>query len=147
MSFSSRLEVRLYRAAVYLYPPGFRREFGAEMAQDFLDASVEIRLAGRVRGLWSFRAQIGADFAKTVLVQWLRTGVPIIAVVAAVGPLFIAGALAKWSREVPMILPNGTPDEEVLAVALMAIVVLLIIAATIVFTLWFMRPVLYRTRR
>ena len=64
-------------------------------------------------------------------------------------PIFFAAssALATLWRRMPFHMPRGTADSDVLMLELLAAVVLLIVAATIILTLWFTRPLLYRHRR
>jgi hypothetical protein len=140
------LDGRLYRAALYLYPPAFRREFGGEMVRDFEEARLERCAAGAVTHSWSFHVHITTDFVKTVVWQWLRTGLPVIALVSAGIPLLVAGLLADFSRSQALKLPAGTPDADVIALALLVMVVLFIVASTILLTLFFSRSLLHRRR-
>jgi hypothetical protein len=141
---AASLDARLYRAALYLYPPAFRREFSPDMIRDFDEARREAQLAGR--GLWAFRAQMSADLGRSVVLQWLRTGLPAIVAMAVTGPLIVASALASVWRPVSFVLPQGTADADLIALELLVAVVILVIAATIIFTLWFTRPILRRRR-
>jgi hypothetical protein len=76
-----------YRAALWLYPPGFRGEFGDELARDFDEAADEAWRSGGGDRL-HFLAGVGRDLAATVVTQWVRTGAPVLALLpvgAAVG--------------------------------------------------------------
>ena len=129
---------RLYRAALYLYPPRFRREFGAEMAADFEDA----RRDGL--GCWQF----GADLIGSLVVQWLRTGLPVVIVLAMAWPIVLLSAVARYWRPVFFQLPPRSQDEDVIALVMLVTVVLFIVVATVMFTLCFaIRPIRRRRRR
>ena len=113
----------------------------------FDEARQEAQRSAHGSGLWSFRARMSADLAITIARQWLRTGWPIVVPLAILYPLAVSSALATLWRRVPFHMPRGTPDSDVLMLELLAAVVLLIVAATIILTLWFTRPLLYRRRR
>src|SRR5437016_13923161 len=98
-------DTMLYRAALYLYPPAFRREFSPEMVRDFDEARHETGRAGEGRGLWAFRAEMGVDLTCTVVLQWVRTGLPLIVLVSAIAPLIAASALATLWHQVRIVLP------------------------------------------
>jgi hypothetical protein len=141
------LDSRLYHAALFLYPPAFRREFSSEMILDFNEARDETQQAGDGRGLWAFRADISADLVSTVVLQWMRTGWPVIVLLSMIVPLTAASALATLWKRTHIVLPHGSPDADVITLVLMVVVVLLVIAATIIFNHWFTRPLLNRHRR
>ena len=90
MQSPASLDSRLYRAALFLYPPAFRREFSSEMILDFNEARDETQQAGDGRGLWAFRADISADLVSTVVLQWMRTGWPVIVLLSMIVPLTAA---------------------------------------------------------
>jgi hypothetical protein len=136
----------IYRAALQLYPPDFRREFASEMARDFLLATNEAWRAGAWRSLIGLWAHIGADLARTLIFQWLRSDWPAVALIPATVTLMGIGVTAQLLPATPVPLPVAQTDRELLALMLLIIVVLLIVAATIIFTLWFTRPLLYRRR-
>jgi hypothetical protein len=138
------IDARIYRAFLYLYPPQFRREFAEEMARDFNEATSEAQAARG--GLVTFRARICADFLKTVLFQWARTGLPAIALVAAIVPLYTVTLLARLSQSTPVSIPTE-PDAEMLAIVLLVTVVLLIVVSTILMTVLFVHPRLKRRAR
>jgi hypothetical protein len=147
MRSPASLDARCYHAALFLCPPAFRREFAQEILLVFDEARQEARLAAPQYGLWSFRARMAVDLAATIVRQWFRTGLPILAPLAILYPLAASSALATLWRRMPFHVPRGTADSDVLMLELLAAVVLLIVAATIILTLWFTRPLLYRHRR
>lgn len=136
------LDTRLYHAALYLYPPAFRQEFRV-----FNEARYETQASSRGGGLWAFRAGMSADLACTIVRQWLRTGWPFIVAASILYPLAAASALASLWRRTPFVLPRGTADADVMVLALLAAIVLVVIATTIILTLWFTRPLLHRRHR
>jgi len=147
MRSPASLDARCYHAALFLCPPAFRREFAQEILLVFDEARQEARIAAPQYGLWSFRARMAADLAGTIVRQWLRTGWPVMAPLAILYPLAASSALAALWRRIPLHMLRGTADSDVLMLELLAAVVLLIVAATIILTLWFTRPLLYRHRR
>jgi hypothetical protein len=149
MRSTAPLDTRLYRAALHLYPPAFRRDFSQEIVRVFDEAREETLLTRPEDGLWGFRARMIADLARTIVRQWLRTVSPYIAVLSILYPLTAASALSSlWSR-LTFVLPRDTADADadVLMLELLAAIVLLVVATTIILTLWFTRPLLYRRRR
>jgi len=146
MKPTASLDTRCYQAALYLCPPAFRREFSPEIVRVFHEARHDTQLASPGAGLCAFWVRMIADLALTVVRQWLRTAWPFIVVISTLYPLMAASAIAKFWRRVPAVRPRATPDADVIVLALLTAVVIVVIAATIIFTLWFMRPLLYRRR-
>ena len=142
----SALELGLYRVALTLSPPAFRREYAAEMMLDAADARAEAMASGRPNGLWRWRAQMALDLLRTLSVQWLRSGLPGIALVALSVPLVLTSGLAAVARRVRFDIPATLPDAEVIALVLLSALVVCIIALTIVFASWTSR-LLRRVRR
>ena len=136
------LEGRLYRAALSLLPPAFRREHGAEMARDFDQARQE---AASASAFWLLRACIAIDLVRTLAVQWVRTGLPIIAVLSLVVSIAVAEALAAIARRASIRMPAGFEHEDELIVLFMAQISVVLIALTILLSLWVGR--LTRPRR
>ena len=136
------LEGRLYRAALSLLPPAFRREHGAEMARDFDQARQE---ADSASAFWLLRACIAIDLVRTLAVQWVRTGLPIIAVLSLVLSIAVAEALAAIARRASIRMPAGFEHEDELIVLFMAQISVVLIALTILLSLWVGR--LTRPRR
>ena len=142
-------DARLYEAALLLYPPAFRDEFSAEMVADFEAGKRDALLLRKWTGLPSFWIQIATDLATTVVVQWLRTGWPFAAAIAAIAPLLALVAMTRlwrWSWMPPRLL-SGTANDDLLTLELLSAVVVLIIAGTIMLTHWFSRTLLYRNQR
>jgi len=138
---------RLYTAALFLYPPAFRREFSTEMARDFKEATEDTRLAGRQSDLLALWARVGADLAKTVVVQWIRTGLPILALCSITGAVVAASVAANVLPRAPFAVPAAAADRDLMTLILLTGVVLLVNVATILFTFWFSRPLFRRHRR
>jgi hypothetical protein len=132
-------DVRLYRAALRLCPGEFRREHGDEMACDFTDARGEAATAGG-SAVRTLRLLMGIDLARTIVVQWLRTGLPAIACAAVFVSLSLAAAVAAVARGVSRRLTAVAGDVDTLGVILLAAVAVLVIVATIVFNQWAHRP-------
>ena len=145
MSHHLSVESRMYRTALYLYPRRFREEFGEEMAQDFDDASLEALTTDRSR--FAFRARMCADLARTIVARWADTGLPAIALAAAIVPLLAVAGLTRLSAQAALGLPAGTGDADLIALALLVMVVLLVIVTTLFFTVWFAHPWVRRRGR
>jgi hypothetical protein len=140
------LDARLYRAAQYLYPPAFRRAFSEEIVRVFDESRLDTETTGDGRALWLFRARMGADLADAIVRQWLRSGWPAFAGASLLYSLTMVSALASVWRRAPLVLPKAIADADVIALTLLAAIVLVVIATTIILTLWFTRPLLYRRR-
>jgi hypothetical protein len=138
---------RLYAAALFLYPPAFRREFSSEMARDFSEATEDTRQAGRRSELLALWARVGADLASTIVVQWIRTGLPVLVVCSIAGAVVAASVAANVLPRTPFTVPAATADRDLMTLILLTGVVLLVIVATILFTFWFSRPLFRRHRR
>jgi hypothetical protein len=136
---SPSFDARLYRAALHLCPGEFRREHAGEMAFDFDEARGEVASAG-ARAVWTLRLLMGVDLARTIVVQWLRTGLPAIGCVALLSSLVLAAALASAVRRLTFRFPADGVDAESVGMVLLAVVVLMVIVVTIVFNHWVHRP-------
>ncbi len=132
-------DARLYRAALRLCPGEFRREHGEEMACDFDEARGEVASSGAM-AVWTLRFVMSVDLARTIVVQWLRTGLPAIACVALVCSLVVIAGLASAVLRLTFHLPTDGVDAESVGVVLLAAVVVMVIVVTIVFNLWVHRP-------
>jgi hypothetical protein len=146
MPSTASLATRCYQAALYLYPPAFRREFLREMVRVFDEVRHDAQDSSPGGGRWSFWARMIADLARTIALQWMRTGWPVIGALSVLYPLTAVSALARFWRRTSFVLPSGNADADVTALVLLVAIVLVVIAATIVLTLWFTRPLLYRRR-
>lgn len=141
------LDTRVYRAALYLCPPEFRREFSEEIARVLEDARGEIAAGSGGESLWTFRVRMIADLAATFVRQWMWTGWPFIFAAAILSPViaiaFVTGVFKLAAARVPRV----DAGNDVMMLALLSATVVLLIAGTIILTLWFTRPLLYRHRR
>ena len=130
----------LYRALLLLYPKAFREKFGDEMACDFEEATSEAWAARGWIGVLTLVALVAADLMRTAVSQWLRTGWP--AALALSGTLTAAYSVliahqVPHGTDVSRLLPARTADEEMRVMMFGAVVVVLLIAATILITAWF----------
>ena len=132
-SFLSSFEGRLYRAALTLLPATFRREHGAEMARDFDEARQE---ANSTSAFWLLRAGISIDLVRTLAVQWVRTGLPLIAIASILVSLALAEGLAAIARRTSVRMPEGLEHEDAVVVLFMAEISVVLIAMTIFISLW-----------
>ena len=132
-TFLSAFEGRLYRVALTLLPGAFRREHGAEMARDFDEARQE---ADSTRALWLLRAGISIDLVRTVAVQWIRTGLPLVAIASILFSLALAEGLAALARRASVRMPDGLEHEDAVVVLFMAEILVVLIAMTIFISLW-----------
>jgi hypothetical protein len=139
----SSVESRVYRAALSLCPAGFRRDHGDEMARDFDEARREA--ADSTAAIWMVRACMSIDFVRTFAVQWVRTKVPVIAAVSIVLALAIAEVLAAIARRASVRMPVGIEHDDAVVVLFMAEILVVLIAMTILISLWVGR--LTRPRR
>jgi hypothetical protein len=146
MTGSLNLGAKAYRAALQLYPPAFRREFGCEMLHDFSDARRDARDHSGRRGHASFWLVIATDLLMTIPVEWCRTGLPLLVIAAAAPGAMFLGLLARVNRRPFLVVPERAADREVLTLLVLVTVLLFLILATMMFTLWFARPRLSRRR-
>lgn len=130
---TTSLDRRLYRAALSLCPAAFRRDHGDEMARDFDDARKD---ADSDRALWLFRGLMAIDLARTMAVQWARTGLPVIAAASVMLSLAIAEGIAAVARSASVPMPNGIEHEDTLVILFMAVISIVLIAMTILLSLW-----------
>jgi hypothetical protein len=135
----------MYRAALWLCPAGFRHEYAQEMARDFQEAHDEAATRGGSR-LWWLRLAMAIDLARTVAVQWARTGLPAISVVSLIAALSLAEALATVARHATFEIPSDPMHAEMMGIVLLATTSVFLIAMTIVLTLWATGPA-RRSRR
>ena len=134
---SSFFDAVSYRAGVRLCPPGFRREYGEQMLQDFADACREAAEAG---GMGRLRLQMGLDLMRTFGVQWYRTGWPVIVLLSVLPMLAAAAGLSRLVGRATFAIPEGQPDSEAIGLVLIATITVFVVATTIVLTLWATRP-------
>ena len=144
MTARSSIADAVYRAMLRLYPARFQEDFASDMALDFADASDEAWLAERWAGLVRVWVRSAADLVRSLTVQWMRTRRPLISafsVCVALSTAAIAQTIAPKGPFFENIRPN---DRELVMLILLTACVILIIASTIIFTHWFLRPLLYR---
>ena len=132
-TFLRSFEGRLYRAALTLLPASFRRDHGAEMARDFDEAREE---ADSTSALWLLRAGISIDLVRTVSVQWFRTRLPLISIVSILLSLALAEGLAAIARRTSVRMPDGLEHEDTVVLLFMAEICVVLIAMTILISLW-----------
>jgi hypothetical protein len=144
------LEGQCYRTALMLCPPLFRREHGDEMSRDFDELRGEAAARGN-GALWTLRLVMAIDFVRTFGVQWLRTGLPLIALVAASVQLAIAVGLAAFARLAAIAIPKprdlAHADAEVMGILLLAVTSIVLIGMTIALNIWVTRLNRRRGRR
>jgi hypothetical protein len=140
--------VHVYQVLLHCYPPSFRREFGAEMVCDFDDASRDAWTAGGWSTVGALWLVVCVDFVRTVAMQWIRTGWPVLVGISLAVSLSCCALLAQ--QLVPrtnLSLPRTRSEEEMLLILLAGVVVFVLIAVTIVVTAAFWALVVRRTRR
>jgi threonine/homoserine/homoserine lactone efflux protein len=128
-------------------PLAFRRDFADDMLRDFEDGRSEALESGRRAAVWLFRGRMLGDVLRALAAQWVRTGWPAIGVLAMMLTFGSTSALATVWRQMDLQLPSDSPDEDVIALVMLAVVVVLFIIATILLTLWSERLVRRSTRR
>ena len=141
------LDARIYRALLRFFPSAFRREFSDDMLRDFEDGLDEARQSGRASARWLFRGRLIGDFFRTLALQWLRTGWAFVAVLAMALLLASEVAVSRVWRQIVILLPSGSVDQDVIALEMLTVVVFLFIVATILLTMWSGRLVRRATRR
>jgi hypothetical protein len=134
----------IYRAILRLYPARFHEDFASDMALDFADASDEAWLERRWTGLIGVWAGTAVDVTRSLTRQWMRTYVPLISIVSIGGALSTAALAQTLTPKGPLFANVKPNDRELVTLILLTACVLLVIASTIIFTLWFLRPLLYR---
>ena len=134
----------VYRALLRLYPIRFQEEFASDMALDFADASDEAWLQRRWAGLCALWVRVAADFTRSLVGQWIRTRIPLFALVAFVVALTTVSTLLAVAPSGPMVVNVRPHDREQVEFILIAACLLLIVAATIIMTVCFLRPMIRR---
>lgn len=138
--------VRLYRGLLLLYPARFRKQFEVEMACAFEEASHDaLDDRRRLLALISLWSLVAGDLVRTLVIQWVRTGLPLVALGAAFATSGTVSVLAWMWPAQPGAFPSEDSDLAILL--LLVAVVLMVIVSTMVFSLWFLHPLLERRRR
>jgi hypothetical protein len=129
-----------YRTALWLCPPAFRRRFGDELARDFEDGLADVRRTGFRSDVASYLAHGAGDLLKTYVVQWLRAGGVLQALVSTAGLAMVIvvtvllRAPNRWSQTI-------APEDEPMVVLLLVLGALfLVIVATIFLTQYLLWP-------
>ncbi len=136
----------VYRSLLRLYPVRFQEEFASDMALDFADASDEAWLNQRWAGLTAVWLRSAFDLAHSLAFQWLRTRMPLFALVGFVVALTTASAALSLAPEQPLMTKVQPQDRDTIALLLLTACLLLVIAATIILNVCFLRPMLQRSR-
>ena len=134
----------VYRAVLRLYPLRFQEEFAADMALDFADASDEAWLQRQWTGLLTVWLRSAADIVRSLTLQWMRTRRPFVAFISALIALSTAVLAQTVVPRGPFLAQVKPNDRDLVILMLMTACVVLVIASTIIFTQWFLRPLLYR---
>ena len=134
----------VYRAVLRLYPLRFQEEFASDMALDFADASDEAWMQRQWTGLLSVWLRSAADVARSLTLQWMRTKLPVVALISGLVALSTAAIAQTVVPRGPFLAHVKPNDRDLVVLILMAACVVLVIASTIIFTQWFLRPLLYR---
>ncbi|HEX5214856.1 MAG TPA: hypothetical protein VFV98_05305 [Vicinamibacterales bacterium] len=129
--------IRIYGAALWLCPPSFRRQYGDQMLRDFVEARGDARAAREPRAVHRFAAQMTVDLARTVVIQWIRTGAIVIAAAAMLCTLALTTALVGFVQRIRVDVPPRQLELDTLFVVLMVSVIVVVIASAIIFTHWF----------
>ena len=116
------------------------------MALDFDEAGREAWQDRGWRGLLAFWGRMTADFTGSVALQWMRTGLPLITLVSVLVAAGVTGAAAQIAVRGPILGPLTPEENDLLLLMLIIAVVLSVIVATLVFTVWFARPIPRRRR-
>ena len=134
----------VYRTLLRLYPIRFQEEFASDMALDFADASDDAWLQRRWTGLCALWVRVAADLTRSLVAQWIRTRLPLFALIAFVIAVATVSTLLAVAPSGQVVL-NVTPhDRELAELILITACMLLIVAATIIMTVCFLRPMIRR---
>ena len=140
--------VHVYKALLHVYPPSFRQEFGDEMVCDFDDSTHDAWTAGgwlAVAALWLV---VCADYGRTVAVQWVRTGWPVLIGLSVTWSLSCCALIAQqFVPRAELHMPRSRSEEEMLLMMLAGAVIFVLIAITIVVTAVFWALAVRRMRR
>jgi hypothetical protein len=136
----------VYRTLLRLYPLRFQEEFAADMALDFADASDDAWTEKRWLGLVGVWARTGIDLAHSLPLQWLRTRLPLFALVGFVVALTTTAAAVSFLPDQPIVFNVKAPDHDSIVLLLLTACLLLVIAATIILNVCLLRRLLHRGR-
>jgi hypothetical protein len=134
----------IYRAVLRLYPLRFQEDFAADMALDFADASDEAWLERRWPGLVGVWGRAALDVGRSLAAQWLKTRLPLVVLVSISITLSTAALAQTVAPRGPLFVNVAPTDRDLVILLLLVACVVLVIASTIIFTHWFLRPLLHR---
>ena len=144
MGARSSVAAVVYRTVLRLYPLRFQEEFASDMALDFADASDEAWMQRHWTGLLAVWCRSAADVVRSLTRQWMRTRLPVVALISGVIALSTAVLAQTVVPRGPFLAQVRPNDRELVILILLTACVVLVIASTIIFTQWFLRPLLYR---
>jgi hypothetical protein len=139
---ASAIGLAVYRTLLRLYPAAFRRAFGADMTEDFEEASLEAWMQDRWRGMLSLWFFTCADLMRTVPLQWLRSRTLIVSGLGLIFATSCAAAVGILDARVPYMIRSSSPERDGILLLILAATVVVVIAATIIFSQVFLRPAL-----
>ena len=120
----------VYRAILRLYPARFQEEFASDMALDFADASNEAWTRRQWPGLLGVWCRSAADLVRSLTRQWLRTRLPLVALISAVMALSTAALAQTIVPRGPFLAQVKPNDRELVLLILLTACVVLVIAST-----------------
>ena len=96
---------------------------------------------------WRFRAQMFVDLVRTISWQWVRSGIPIVALVSVAVPLLLVQAIAGVFSRLRFDCRRSGADADAVALFLIATTTVMLIASTITIAVWAAKPARRRQRR
>jgi hypothetical protein len=140
------IPIRAFAGSLYLLPPAFRREFGEEMTCDFADSVADTADTGPRPAPLFLLVRAVLDLLRSAPRLWLESGLPFIVAAAAILGLIVAATAARL-RPTALPVPDLGNDRDVRTLILLVAVVIVVIANTLIVSLWFLRPLLTRDRK
>jgi hypothetical protein len=140
----TRIGLMVYGALLAFYPRTFRREFAFDMIQDFEEASEEAWENTRWRGLVCLWLLTGADVIRSAPLQWVRSGTLVFSALAVISAASCAAVVEVVTPRVAFQVQPGSAEREGVLVLILVTTVVVLIAATVIFSLLFLRPVVNR---
>lgn len=134
---------RTYTLSLLLFPPAFRSAFAECMAADFADGLRDAQRSPHRGFVVTWLVRVAWDLARTILWQWLRTGVPVLTTVYAFTILMFCEQLSTTlmrSRTLRPALAAAPSDGWTITVTVEAVLVV----SALTFVLWFLLPQLRR---
>lgn len=141
------LAAAIYRTCIRLYPHAFWRAFHEELEDDFADGWRDARDTGR-GALVRLCLSTAADFAVSLVREWLRTPWLPVLLIAGAASFAIFAFTAERVARFPVPIPSGPPadgnGEALKLIVLLVIGTLIPIVGAIFGSLW---PLLLRRRQ